>query len=74
MDWTVSQTALIFSDVGVNRTSSDSPLTVTIVDDDVAEPREFFVCSLLFRKADPVRSITPYQVTVCIIDNDGMTG
>ena len=74
MDWTVSQTVLIFSDVGVNRTSSDSPLIATIVDDDVAEPRECFICNLQSGNADPVKAVPPTQVTVCISDNDGKTG
>ena len=74
MDWTVSQTALTFSDVGVCRISSDSPLIVTIVDDDVAEPRESFICNLQSGNADPVKAVPPTQVTVFIKDNDGMTG
>ena len=74
MDWTVNQTALIFSDVGVNGSSSDSPLIATIVDDNVAEPRESFICNLQSGNADPVKAVPPTQVTVSITDDDGMTG
>ena len=70
MDWTVSQTALIF---GVNRTSSDSPLVATIVDDDLTELRESFICELKSGNADLVEVVPPTQVNVSIIDNDGMT-
>ena len=73
-DWIVNQTALTFSDVGVRRTSSDRPLIATIVDDDVAEPRESFICNLLSGNADPVRAVPPTQVTETIMDDDGMTG
>ena len=72
LDWTVSQTALIFSEV--DRVSSDSPLIATIVDDDVAEPRESFICNLQSGNADPVKAVPPTQVTVSITDDDGMTG
>ena len=72
LDWTVSQTALIFSDVEVDRTSSDIPLIATIVDDDIAEPRESFICNLL--SVGVVRAVPPTQVIVSITDDDGMTG
>ena len=74
MDWIVSQTALIFFDAEVDRTSPDSPLIATIVDDDVAEPRESFICNLHSGSADPVKAVPPTQVTVSPIDDDGMTG
>ena len=74
MDWTVTQTALTFSDVGVDRVSSDSPLIVTIVDDDVAELRESFVCNLHSESGCYVKAVPPTRVTVSITDNDGMIG
>ena len=74
MDWTVNQTGFTFSDVGVCRSSSDSPLIATIVDDDIAEPRESFICNLQSGNADVVKAVPPTQVIVSITDNDGMTG
>ena len=74
LDWTVRQTALTFSDVEVLRASSDRPLIATIVNDDVAEPRESFICNLLSGNADPVKAVPPTQVTVSITDDDGKTG
>ena len=73
LDWTVSQTALTFSDVGLQRALSDSPLMANIVNDDIAEPRESFICNLQSGGADPVKAVPPTQVTVSITDNDGMT-
>ena len=58
----------------VDQLSSCVCLTVTIVDDDVAEPRESFICNLQSGNADPVKAVPPTQVTVSIIDKDGMIG
>ena len=71
LDWTVSQTGLMFLDA--DKLSSTICLTVTIVDDDIAEPRESFICNLQSGNADPVKPVPPTQVTVFIKDNDGMT-
>ena len=62
----------MFSEVEV--VSSTVCLTVTIFDDDIAEPRESLICNLQSGNADPVMAVPPTQVTVSIIDKDGMTG
>ena len=62
----------MFSDVWV--ISSTVCLTVTIVDDDVAESRESLICNLQSGNADPVKAVPPTQVIVSITDKDGMTG
>ena len=58
----------------VDKLSSTVCLTVTIVDDNIAEPRESFICNLQSGNADPVKAVPPTQVTVSIIDKDGMAG
>ena len=70
-DWTVNQTALTISKM--DRASSD-PLIAYIVNDDDAEPTESFICNLQSGNADEVKAVPPTQVTVSILDDDGMTG
>ena len=62
----------MFSDI--DSVSSTVCLTVTIVDDDIAEPRESFICNLQSGNADSVKAVPPTQVTISIIDKDGMIG
>ena len=70
-DWNVTQTKLQFSDIGRLTALSDVPLTAVIVDDDVAEPRESFICNLQSGNADDIKAVPPTQITVSILDNDG---
>jgi hypothetical protein len=69
-DWNVTQTKLQFSDTGRLTAVSDVPLTAVIVDDDVAEPRESFICNLQSGNADDIKAVPPTQITVSILDND----
>ena len=71
-DWNVTQTKLQFSDTGRLTAVSDVPLTAVIVDDDVAEPRESFICNLQSGNADDIKAVPPTQITVSILDNDGI--
>ena len=44
---------------------------IPIINDDIAEPRESFICTLQGGIVDSVQAIFPSQVTIQIIDDDG---
>ena len=54
----------------ITSTSSNN-LTILIKDDECAEPRESFICTLQSGSTQSVQSEAPEQVTIDIIDNDG---
>ena len=63
-------TRLNFTDVGTNRSLSSEALVVPIIDDDIAEPCESFICTLQGGALDAVRGIEPNRVTIRICDDD----
>ena len=45
-------------------------MVIPIIDDNIAEPRESFICTLQGGAVDSVQAIFPSQVTIEIVDND----
>ena len=75
IDWGVDNPdslRLNFTNKGTNFTRSDNSITITIIDDLLAEPNESLLCSLLAGVVDSVRAGDPRQVTIVIVDNEGM--
>lgn len=62
---------LHFTDVGTNQSFSVNQVEIPIIDDDIAEPRESFICNLQGDSVNSVQVIFPSQATIEIIDNDG---
>ena len=70
-DFNTTGTQLRFTDVGQNRTRSSVNVEIRIIDDDIAEPRELFICTLVGTASGDVQGIEPNRVTIEISDNDG---
>ena len=67
----LSGTSLQFTDVETLRSNSSNSLTLLIIDDNITEPCETFICTLQGGALDQVRGVVPNRVTVRICDNDG---
>ena len=62
----------MFTDVETLRSNSSNNLMLLIIDDDIAEPCESFVCTLQGDSVDYfVHGVEPNRVTVRICDDDG---
>ena len=70
-DFNTTGTELRFTDVGQNRTRSSVNVEIRIIDDDIAEPNEVFICTLQGAASGDVQGIEPNRVTIEISDNDG---
>ena len=64
-------TKLHFNDVGTARSFSLDEVVIPIINDEIAEPRESFICTLQGGTVDSVQTIFPSQVTIQILDDDG---
>ena len=64
-------TRLNFTDVETLRSLSIEELVVPIINDNIAEPCESFICLFEGFALDTVRSIEPDRVTIRICDDDG---
>ena len=64
-------TRLNFTDVETIQSLSFEELVVPIINDDIAEPCESFICTLQGGTLDAVRGIEPNRVTIRICDDDG---
>ena len=64
-------TRLRFTDVETPRSLSSNVVVVPIINDDIAEPCEFLICTLQGGALDAVRGIEPNRVTIRICDDDG---
>ena len=62
---------LHFEDVGTNRSYSSDQVVVRIINDEIAEPKELFICALKGDTVNAVQTKSPSQVTIEIFDNDG---
>ena len=62
---------LHFTDVGTNHSLSSDQVVIPIINDDIAEPRESFICTLQGRPVDSIWAVFPNQVTIEIRDDDG---
>ena len=60
-----------FTSVLQPNSTAANQLVIPIVDDDIAEPRESFICTLQSGSTQSVQTRHPEQVTVDIIDDDG---
>lgn len=70
-DFTFTAAKLHFSDIDTNSSISDDEVVIPIVDDDIAEPHESFICNLQGDSVNTVQAVFPSQLTIEIIDNDG---
>ena len=64
-------TRLRFTDVETPRSLSSNVVVVPIINDDIAEPCEYFICTLQGGALDAVRGIEPNRVIIRICDDDG---
>ena len=67
----LSGNTLEFTDVETLRSNSSNQVVLSIIDDDIAEPCESFICTLQGGAVDAVRGVDPNRVTVQICDDDG---
>ena len=67
----LSGSTLEFTDEETLRSNSSNSLNLLIIDDDIAEPCESFICTLQGGALDQVRGVEPNRVTVRICDDDG---
>jgi len=67
----LSGSTLEFIDVETLRSNSSNRVVLSIINDDIAEPCESFICTLQGGAVDQVRGVEPNRVTVRICDNDG---
>ena len=67
----LSGSSLELTDVETLRSNSSNNLTLSIIDDNIAEPCESFICTLQGGAVDRVRGVEPNRVTVRICDDDG---
>ena len=67
----ISGSTLEFTDIGYLRSSSSNRVVLLIIDDEIAEPCESFICTLQGGAVDQVRSVEPNRVTVRVCDDDG---
>ena len=64
-------TRLNFTDIETTQSNSSEELVVPIINNDIAEPCESFICTLQGGALDAVRGIEPNRVTIRICDDDG---
>ena len=67
----LSGSTLKFTDVYTLRSNSSNKVVLSIIDNDIAEPCESFICTLQGGAVDRVRGVEPNRVTVRICDDDG---
>ena len=67
----LSGNTLEFTDVETRRSNSSNKVVISIIDDEFAEPCEYFICTLQGGFLDPVRGVEPNRVAVRIYDDDG---
>ena len=67
----LSGSTLEFTDVETLTSNSSNNLTLLIIDDDITEPCESFICTLQGGAVDRVRGVEPNRVIVRICDDDG---
>ena len=64
-------TKLHFTSPFTVRSISSDEVVIPIINDDIAEPRESFICTLQGGIVDSVQTVFPSQVTIEIRDDDG---
>ena len=62
-------TKLHFTDVGSLKSRSLNPVMISIINDDIAEPCKYFICTLQGGAVDAVRGIEPNRITIEICDD-----
>ena len=67
----LSGDTLEFTDVETLRSTSSTSVVLSIIEDDIVEPCESFICTLQGGAVDRVHGVEPNQVTVRICDDDG---
>ena len=67
----ISGSTLKFIDIETLRSNSSNRVVLSIINDDIAEPCESFVCTLQGGFVDRVRGIEPNEVIVRVCDDDG---
>ena len=64
-------TKLHFTDTFTTQIFSRHEVVIPIINGEIAEPRESFICTLQGGTVDSVQAIFPNQVIIEIIDDDG---
>ena len=67
----LSGSSLEFIDVGTLRSESRNSVNLSIINDDIAEPRESFICTLQGHPVGRVRGVEPHRATVRVCDDGG---
>ena len=67
----LSGSTLEFTNVGTLRSNSNNRVLLSIIDDEIAEPCESFICTLQGDAVNQVRGVELNQVTVRICDDGG---
>ena len=62
---------LHFTDVDTDRSFSSNQVVIQIINNDIAEPCKYFVCTLQAGSTGVVRGIEPIRVAIEICDDDG---
>ena len=66
----LSENTLQFTDVETHRSNSSNKVVLSIINDEFAEPCEYFICTLQGGVLDQVRGVEPNRVTIRICDDD----
>ena len=67
----ISGSTLEFTDIEISRSNSSNRVVLSIIDDDITEPCESFICTLQVGAVDQVHIVEPNQMTVRVCDYDG---
>ena len=67
----ISGSTLEFTDVATRRSNSSNRVVLSIIDDNITEPCESFICTLQGGAVDQVHIVEPNQMTVRVCDDDG---
>ena len=67
----ISGSTLDFTDIETLRSNTSNSLNLSIIDDDITEPCESFICTLQGGSVDQVHIVEPNQMTVRVCDDDG---
>ena len=67
----LSGSTLEFTDNGTTSSNSSNKVVLSVINDDIAEPCEYLICTLQGGAVDRVHGVEPNRVTVRICDDDG---
>ena len=70
----IGRSVLRFEEFNTIQSHSSDQVIIAIIDDDITEPKESFICTLQVGNLYNVRTICPSQVTIEICDDEGENG